>query len=98
MRPEFEALRAELPPDLQAALSRLGARAASQDLDTVILGLTAWRPLGLDELAALTGRAGEHLRKRNVKRLLAEGRLAYLHPDEPNHPDQKYVARKEGEP
>lgn len=93
LRPEFAALRAELPPNLKADFTRLGERATPEELDAFILGLTAWRSLTLDELAALTGRAADHLRKRNIKRLLTEGRLANTHPDEPNHPEQKYVAR-----
>jgi ATP-dependent DNA helicase RecG len=92
LRPEFEALRAELTPDIKALLDELGERATPQELDEVIIGLTAWRPLSLDELAGLTGRAGDHLRKRNLKRLIGDGRIAYLHPDEPNHPNQKYVS------
>ncbi len=93
LRPEFAALFATLPSKLKEDANRLGARATPQELDAFILGLTEWRPLTLEELAALTGRAADHLRKRNIKRLLMEGRLAYTHPDEPNHPEQKYVAR-----
>lgn len=63
-----------------------------EELDAVLIALTTWRPLTLEELSALTGRATVHLRLRNIKRLLTEGRLAYTHPDEPNHPEQKYVA------
>jgi ATP-dependent DNA helicase RecG len=95
LRPELEALRAELPPQLRAALDDLGDRAAPAELDAVLIELAGWRPLSLEELAGLSGRAPDHLRKRNVKRLLNERRLAYLHPDEPNRPDQKYVAGKE---
>jgi predicted transcriptional regulator len=92
LRPELAALRSELPSDVSTALDQLGSRAAPGELDAVLVRLAQWRPLSVEELAGLTGRATEHLRKRNVKRLLSEGRLAYLHPDEPNHPDQKYVA------
>jgi hypothetical protein len=35
-----------------------------------------------------------HLQERNVKRLLADGRLAYLYPSEINHPRQRYIANE----
>lgn len=96
LRTEFEALRNELPDQLRAQLDRLGRRATPEELDAVLISLTAWRPLTLEELSALTGRDTTHLRMRNIKRLLTEGRLAYTHPDEPNHPEQKYVAATGG--
>jgi len=92
LRPEFEALRAELPGDLRDRLAALGKRATSEELNGLIVRLCQWRPVGLLEMAALTGRAIDHLRKRSLKRLLKDGRLTYLYPDEPNHPHQKYVA------
>jgi ATP-dependent DNA helicase RecG len=95
LRPEFQGLRAELPPEIDAALAQLGSRAAPDELDGILLRLAHWRPLSIEEMAGLTGRAPEHLRKRNVKRLLTEGKLGYLYPEEPNHPDQKYVATQE---
>jgi ATP-dependent DNA helicase RecG len=92
LRPEFEALRAELPNDLRDQVAALGKRATSEELNGLLVRLCKWRPLGLLEIATLTGRAVDHLRKRSLKRLLKDGRLAYLYPDEPNHPHQKYVA------
>ncbi len=96
LRAEFEALRAELPEPLRAELATLGKRSTPQELDRMIIGLCAWRPLSLAEIGALTHKTPNHLRSRNIKRLLTEGRLAYLHPDEHNHPDQKYIAPREG--
>jgi len=92
LRAESEVLRAELPPALRAELEGLGKRSAPEELDPVLIRLCAWKPLSLAELAALTGRVANHLRSRNVKRLLKDARLAYRYPAEPNHPDQKYVA------
>ena len=92
LRAEFDALRAELPDPLRAELARIGQRSTPEELNAVLIGLCAWRPLSLAELAGLTGKTSNHLRSRNVKRLVTDGRLAYLHPEEPNHPDQKYVA------
>lgn len=94
LRAEFEALRAELPAPLRADLEGLAQRSTPEELDPIIIGLCRWRPLSLIELAGLTGKTANHLRSRSVKRLLTARRLAYTHPDEPNHPDQKYVAAK----
>ena len=96
LRSEFETLRSELPDPIRTQLAGLGRRATPEALDTVLVALASWKPLSLEELSALTGRAATHLRMRNVKRLLKEGRLAYVHPEEPNHPEQKYVARPGG--
>jgi len=98
LRPELEALRSELPDPLRSELDRLGKRATPEELERVIVRLTAWRALSLDELSGLTGRAADHLRKRTIKRLLAAGHVVYTHPDEPNHPDQKYVAAEGARP
>jgi ATP-dependent DNA helicase RecG len=96
LRPELEALRPELPETLRSEVAGVGQRAAPEQLDAVVLHLVTWRPLGLDELSALTGRSPDHLRKRSLKRLLAKGSVAYLYPEEPNHPEQKYLARQDG--
>ena len=97
LRTEFEALRKELPEPVRRQVEGLGRRATPEELDAVLIALTSWRPLTLDELSALTGRDTAHLRLRNIKRLLTEGRLAFTHPDEPNHPEQKYVAARAGD-
>lgn len=91
LRTEFEALRSEVPETVRGQLERLGRRATPEELDNVLISLAAWRPMTLEELSHLTGRDAAHLRSRNIKRLLTEGRLAYTHPDEPNHPEQKYT-------
>jgi hypothetical protein len=45
----------------------------------------------LRQLAGLLGRSTEHLRDRHLRRLLRNGRIRYLLPDEPSSPRQKYV-------
>lgn len=91
LRTEFEALRSEVPETVRGQLERLGRRATPEELDNVLISLATWRPMTLEGLSHLTGRDAAHLRSRNIKRLLTEGRLAYTHPDEPNHPEQKYT-------
>ena len=96
LRSEFDGLRSELPDPVRSQLANLGRRATPEELDAVLIALACWKPLSLEELSALTGRATTHLRMRNIKRLLTAGRLRYLYPEEPNHPDQKYVAADQG--
>jgi len=92
LRADLDALRAELPSPLRAELSQIGQRTTPEELNGVLIGLCTWRSLSLAELAALTDRSPNHLRSRNIKHLISAGRLAYLHADEPNHPNQKYMA------
>jgi ATP-dependent DNA helicase RecG len=90
---DFAALRNELPPELQEQLDELGKRATPAFLDETICSLCAWRTLTLRELAYLTGRKGNHLRQRSLKRLISSGRLQYTHPEQIDHPQQAYRAR-----
>jgi len=94
LRTEFEALRSELPDELRTELQRVGKRVTPDELSAVLVKVCRWRPLGLPELSALTGKTAAHLRTRILRRLLADGRIRYLYPDEPNHPQQKYTASK----
>ncbi len=57
MRAEFEVLRAELPEPLRDELDRPGQRSTPEELNMVRIGLCAWRPLRLAELATLTGKS-----------------------------------------
>jgi len=61
-------------------------------LGEVIVKLCARTPLSVRELAELVNRTESHLRE-TLRLLIAAGRLAYLYPDQPNHPHQRYTAR-----
>ncbi len=88
---ELESLSAKLPPGLTEEIQDLGQRTSPDRLDAVITELCLWKPLGIHELEYLTGRKAGHLR-RSLRRLMGAGKLRYLYPDKPRHPDQKYVA------
>jgi len=88
---EIGALSAELPGELRHELQTLGQRARPEVMDRVIETLCEWKPLALNELGAIVGRRPEYLR-RCVRRLIQAGRLRYLYPEKPRHPDQKYLA------
>lgn len=97
LRTELGTLRAELPPALRSELESMGKRVTPQELASVVTRLCRWRSLSLPELSALTGKTASHLRTRVLRRLLDDGYVRYLYPDEPNHPHQKYTAPTEGQ-
>lgn len=67
-------------------------RLAPADRDDIIVRLCARVPLSLRELAHLVERDEEYL-LTVLRRLVASGRLALLHPEQPTHPQQKYLGR-----
>src|ERR1051325_10783890 len=81
-----------LPGGLRHKVLKLRRRLAPLDLDQVIRDLCAWRPLRLRDLAAILDRSPVYLQNTSLKRLLHEDRLRFLHPSQPNHPHQAYVA------
>lgn len=83
-----------MPPDLAAALRTLDRRLLPRHLEGLVVRLCAWKPLSLKELSRLLRRDDIYLQNTVIKRLLASGRLAFRHPDQPNHPRQSYVAGK----
>ena len=88
----------ELPHELRLRIGQLGRRTNSAEMDALIEDLCRWQPLNLGQLSSLIGKGIDNIRKC-VRRMLNGGRLAMLNPDQPTHPDQKYVAaeRKENE-
>jgi ATP-dependent DNA helicase RecG len=59
--------------------------------DNILVALCDQQPLSLRELARLTGRKDTSLRDV-LRALVATGRLVFLYPAQPNHPQQKYIA------
>jgi ATP-dependent DNA helicase RecG len=96
LRPELEALRRELPESLAVLINALGRRSTQSEIQEVIWDLCNWRALSLWELAALVNREPEHLQKRTIRPMIRDARMRYVHPAQPNHPNQKYVASVEG--
>ena len=80
-------------PALLDRISRLPSRVNDPSaLQSVILELCA-TPKTPAELAAILGRKSEnHLKRKYIRPMLAEGLLQLLYPDMPNHPRQAYVA------
>lgn len=58
--------------------------------DDLLVRVCSIKPLTLRELAELLNRSEAHLRE-TLRHLIETGRLAYLYPNQPRHPRQKYV-------
>lgn len=70
---------------------RGSAKAARDEVRTLLLRLTDGHYLSLPELSWLTGRTAETLRIKYVADLISEGKLAPRYPDQPTHPGQSYT-------
>lgn len=92
LRRELEDLRRELTDELRADLDNLPKRASPEVLNDLIQRLCNCRPFSLAQLSLLLAKHPDHLQSRNIKRMLLDKRLLYLHPAEINHPRQMYVA------
>ncbi len=73
--------------------ARQHPRLPPAQLAEIVVALCAIQPLALGELARLIGRNVDYTRTV-TRKLLEEGRLFYLFPGRPNHPRQKYAAKK----
>ncbi len=88
---ELVDLGEELPKELKGRIDALKKRVPPGELDSIVYDLCRWRPLDIKELASLLNRKPDYLR-RSARRLMATGRLDYVYPDNPTHPEQKYRA------
>ncbi len=89
-------LLAELPDDIRAAVEGLGQRSRDpKQLSELILSICALRPYGTRELAVLLRRRRNYLHRRHIVLLLEQGGLQYRYPNEPNRPDQAYIAAED---
>ena len=86
-----------LPQGLSDAIEELGRRATLEKARPVILQLCAWKPLSAEVIALLLGRGKTHFARRYLTPMIRSGELAYVHPDQPAHPQQaSRVSHKRG--
>jgi ATP-dependent DNA helicase RecG len=83
--------------DLWSELERIARPAREQprltppERDAILIQLCRRTPLSLQDISRLMHRSEAHSHAV-IRRLLASNALAYLYPDQPSHPQQKYVA------
>lgn len=83
-----------LPPSLADIVKSLGQRSNPKEVRAVIAELCAWHPLRPVEIAAILNRNSDYVRNTYLTPMIRDGVLKYLHPDNPAHPQQAYVARQ----
>jgi ATP-dependent DNA helicase RecG len=85
-----------LPQSLAERIKNLGHRASDKkEIKSIILELCSLRPFSLAQLAIILGRKERYLVKHFLRPLRREGKLAYTHPEIPNHPQQAYLTIKD---
>ncbi|HRQ48991.1 MAG TPA: ATP-binding protein [Agriterribacter sp.] len=93
--PVNEALVHQLPPILKEKLAQLPQRISEASvLEEMILELCAWKQLSINELGGILGKTEKYLLRNFLTPLREAGRLAYIYPEMPNHPQQAYKTLK----
>jgi len=91
--PVDEVLLHELPPDLIEKVKNLPGRITDPEmLGNIIISLCAWKPLKSSDLVGILGRTEKYLLRNFITPLREAGKLQYIHPEMPNHPQQAYKA------
>ena len=94
--PVDEALVHQLPEELRVKLGQLPQRISdSSILDEIVIELCAWKSLKSNELSGILGKSEKYLLRNFLTPLREAGRLQYIHPEMPNHPQQAYKTVKQ---
>ncbi len=72
-------------------LKSLEKRSSSEKIRFLIKALCALKALQLVHLSKIFNRAPRYLRDKFLTKMIQEGELAYLYPEQPTHPKQAYV-------
>jgi ATP-dependent DNA helicase RecG len=83
---------ATLPLELATLLATLKDRTSADALRRVIVGLCAWAPLTVEQLATLLGKDRDYLRNKHLTPMVRDGQLRFRYPESAKHPHQAYVA------
>ncbi|RXT48763.1 ATP-binding protein [Bradyrhizobium betae] len=86
----------DLPESLKVRvkLIALGRRDAPEHMAATIVELCRWKPLSASQMAGLLDRNPSYLATKYLSGLINTGSLEYLYPDQPNHPNQKYLLKE----
>jgi len=83
----------QLPPEISLILPKfIGKHANKTELEDFICQLCSVNEYSSTELALILTKGEKYLLSNFIKPLRESGRLRYLYPDMPNHPQQKYKA------
>jgi ATP-dependent DNA helicase RecG len=76
-------------------IARRKKRLSPHKMEEIIVRLIEKKPLMLKELASLLERTPDGLRNNYLTKLSSKGKIRLKYPDQPNHPRQAYMIRKE---
>jgi ATP-dependent DNA helicase RecG len=87
---------AMVPANLRKEIKtiHLGKRLTMDRARALLVNLCSWRALSGAQLATLLDMNSSYLTQTYLSALVREGQLRYLHPEQPNHPAQKYLSGK----
>jgi ATP-dependent DNA helicase RecG len=77
-------------------IRHLGAKPRREVVREIILRLCRVRPMGAEEIAASLGRTRPYVSSFFLGPMVRDGELAYLYPEAPAHPLQKYATVEAG--
>ena len=83
-----------LPVDLRKKLEALGQRTSPNIAKDLILQLCVIKSFKLPELAFLLKRTEHYVRLHYLMPLIKSGKLEYVFPHQPNHPQQAYKTKQ----
>lgn len=83
-----------LPVDLRKKLESLGQRTSPNIAKDLILQLCVIKSFKLPELAFLLKRTEHYVRLHYLMPLIKSGKLEYVFPHQPNHPQQAYKTKQ----
>lgn len=83
-----------LPSDLNHELESIGQRTSPDKVKYLILKLCKVKPFKLPELAILLKRNAHYVRHQYLMPLIKSGKLVYVFPHQPNHPQQAYQTKE----
>ena len=73
-------------------------RLGYSEMQKILINLCSLRPQSLRRLASLLSRSPDYLRQSIIKNLIENNEIQFLHPNDPNHPDQAYIAASSEKP
>lgn len=88
------ALLNELTGELAARVGAIGQRHPPEEVRQVVVDLCRLRAWRVEELASLLRRNAETVRQNYLRPLMREGKLVMTKPNEPNDPEQAYLATR----
>jgi ATP-dependent DNA helicase RecG len=88
----------DLPANLAQEITSLSERPRPDVLRTLIRRLCEWHPLTAGQISHLVSRDRTYLIQQYLSPMVHAGEIEYLHPAQPNHPQQAYVVRSQDQP